>query len=440
MSSHPKLDDLAAYVEANSAQVLDRWRQAVKSDPRLPTTSSLSHSWFFDHIPDILEDYIQRLRADSDAQIEKSEADAKEDAVAHGLHRWQQGFHLRELTREWLHLQVAVQDVLDAYESATLVPNRLRLQSARRLLTHLCGEGISESTAEYLERREAEAAGQVRDLERVLDEWKDGERHRNALWREAAHDLRGSMGILRNATFALGQPGIAEEDQGEVITILNQGVHSMQSMLEDVLSLARLQAGQEQRRLSRIDVAPLLQELCTSLTDRAAAKKLALKAEGPASFVVDSDPVKLHRIAQNLLLNSLYYTHEGGVTVSWDHCDPANSARWVLRVNDTGPGITESTSSEAPIRAALERATEENPSADSAAPMTSQDSGPNPNRRPSHQLPNPSSGEGIGLAIVKRLSELLDATLEVESRPGQGTSIRVILPRQYEVASDQVPD
>ena len=92
---------------------------------------------------------------------------------------------------------------------------------ARRLLVQLWGEGVSESTNRYLELREVEAAGQVRDLERALAEWKDEERHRTELWREAAHDLRGGMSILSNASFALDQPGIARGRSG-------RGHHSAQ--------------------------------------------------------------------------------------------------------------------------------------------------------------------------------------------------------------------
>jgi signal transduction histidine kinase len=48
--------------------------------------------------------------------------------------------------------------------------------------------------------------------------------------------------------------------------------------------------------------------------------------------------------------------------------------------------------------------------------------------RPVHQ----EGGEGIGLSIVKRLCELLDATMEMESRPGEGTSLRIVFPRRYD--------
>ncbi len=50
--------------------------------------------------------------------------------------------------------------------------------------------------------------------------------------------------------------------------------------------------------------------------------------------------------------------------------------------------------------------------------------------RPIHQ----EQGEGIGLSIVKRLCELLDASVEMESNPGTGTSFRIVFPRRYDAA------
>ena len=56
-----------------------------------------------------------------------------------------------------------------------------------------------------------------------------------------------------------------------------------------------------------------------------------------------------------------------------------------------------------------------------------------PDPRPVHQV----RGEGIGLSIVKRLCELLDASMEVESTPGEGTTFRVVLPRHYDATEQK---
>jgi len=105
-----------------------------------------------------------------------------------------------------------------------------------------------------------------------------------------------------------------------------------------------------------------------------------------------------------------------------------------LCVQDTGPGFKRSSAS--PIEKVLKEATDEaqetqqrnaepgdsSAEADSAPTLTSQ--------TPTSWAQVPS-GEGIGLAIVKRLCELLDASLELVSPEGEGTTIRVIFPRAY---------
>ena len=117
------------------------------------------------------------------------------------------------------------------------------------------------------------------------------------------------------------------------------------------------------------------------------------------------------------------------LAAAWEAHGDAGRPRWQLSIADSGPGITQTTS--APIAQALEEATREAHRTDaeaqspSAAQSTStSDAGESPARVPVVH------GEGIGLAIVKRLCELLEATLELESRD-VGTTFRVSLPRKY---------
>jgi signal transduction histidine kinase len=149
---------------------------------------------------------------------------------------------------------------------------------------------------------------------------------------------------------------------------------------------------------------------------------------------VSGDPVKIRRIAQNLLLNALKYTLHGGVKVTWSEDEAEPDQRWVLCVQDTGPGLASGHFSS--LTLALEEATDE---AQLTEEKAEQAGDPSANVEPvplldswSSQLSNPApSGEGIGLSIVKRLCELLDAGLELVTEPGKGTTFRVTFPRRY---------
>jgi two-component sensor histidine kinase len=99
----------------------------------------------------------------------------------------------------------------------------------------------------------------------------------------------------------------------------------------------------------------------------------------------------------------------------------------MLCVQDTGPGFR-AESPAAPLEHAVRAATAE---AQQAVPAA--DSAPAPTLKSQSDADSPPErgGEGIGLAIVKRLCELLDASLEMETAPGEGTTFRVIFPQRY---------
>ena len=79
--------------------------------------------------------------------------------------------------------------------------------------------------------------------------------------------------------------------------------------------------------------------MCENLQPLAAERGLFLKADGPATLSVEGDAGKIRRIAQNLLLNALKYTQEGGVTMRWGDSRNNDPERWMLCVQDTGPGF-----------------------------------------------------------------------------------------------------
>jgi signal transduction histidine kinase len=176
-----------------------------------------------------------------------------------------------------------------------------------------------------------------------------------------------------------------------------------------------------------VDVAKLLQELCEGLRSLADQRHLFLCSTGPATFVVQADATKIRRIAQNLIMNAVKYTEQGGVTVTWGEAGAADSKRWLLQVCDTGPGLQ--AASAAPLASALESATQGAAGVESHAQTSS---APGQARRGRHPAP-PQGGEGLGLSIVKRLCDMLDASIEIETSTGSsaGTDFRILIPLHY---------
>jgi signal transduction histidine kinase len=416
------LTALAAHLGGRREAILEEWRRATEADPDLTTGASLPRTQFRNHIPHLLDALARALRTPPGATAPKDGDPA--DGTEHGLQRWQQGYRLAEVVREWGHLHRVLEAELDGYADRPGVgPAAVH---ARRVWTEMCWRGVSESAAEYHRLHQAEAAGQARDLERALAELGDLDRRRAEAWREAAHDLRGSVGTVTTATAVVTAPGVPDPVRARALDRLQRNVAALQEMLGDLMGLARLEAGHERREVRPFDAAALLTDLCEAARPAAAERGLSLTADGPLALPVEGDAVKVRRVAQNLLLNALKYTTSGGVWVSWAGGGAGDGGRWSFAVRDTGPGFHAGPGT--PLAGALEEATTSALADGAGAALPHAHAPVAADPRPVR----PAAGEGVGLSIVKRLCELLDATLELESAAGVGSTFRVRLPIRYD--------
>jgi signal transduction histidine kinase len=436
-----QLTALSYHLGGHREALLRAWEEAVAADPVLQVASHLSFLQFRDLMPNVLENFEERLRKASldDARAETLlKQEEKKRDVDHGLHRWKQGYSLHQLVLEWKHLQLAVQAELERYAVANPDLEPEVMSTARQVWTEVCSEGIAEGVAQYNELQKAEADGHLRDLQKAMEELKAVERQRAESWHEAAHDLRGNVGIVTTTTSILSEPGVQDPFRARALGMLQSSVSSLHQLLEDLMSLARLESGREQRKVEPFDASVLLRRLGESLQPLAQERGLELVMEGPETLPVEGDPAKVHRIVQNLTLNALRYTGQGGARVTWKETQESDVERWLIRIEDTGPGLQHRLGS--PIARKLEEATDRardvekkalspdqvEPIPPSTAPMSS-------TLRRMDQQP----GEGIGLSIVKRLCELLEAGLEVATEAGKGTTFQVSMPRSYSQTRDE---
>lgn len=434
---NPKVEQLSALASELLERrdiILKAWRAAGELAPERSPASSLSRAQFNDHIPavlDCLAHTIQALPAEDDPRAGQSQA---ERVCEHGLQRWQQGYQLRELIREWGHLQMCVAGELERYEVNHPGLEPSVMPTARQAWAQLCVDGVTESASQYWRLHQMESAGHVTELQQALSALHTLERARAEAWRTAAHDLRGSVTAVKGATTLLtgGGAELPEPIRVEVADMLSKSVASLHDMLNDLLSLARLEAGHESRDLNTFDAAVLVRDFCIASQALATSRGLYLKMDGPSALPVEGDKTKVLRILQNLLLNAVKYTQRGGVSVTWGLDTGRDTDRWTFSVQDTGPGIDENdaapfaqelSSATAVANEAREASTDRRRDMVAAETLDSES-------RPLPQAQQP--GEGVGLTIVKRLCELLDAGLELETKPGQGSTFRVTLPCKYD--------
>jgi two-component system CheB/CheR fusion protein len=245
------------------------------------------------------------------------------------------------------------------------------------------------------------------DMVESLATMKEYIQHRGAFLRSSFHDLRGSFGIIVGAAALLNTMDTHHERE-KILEMLRRNLIKISEMMNQMLDYSRLESGEEKLHVKSFNAGSLLTELCAGSEQLAAEKGLFIHFEGPANLVVEGDGVKVRRIAQNLILNALKYTVEGGINIGWQANEPGNAqvSTWTFIVSDTGPGLSE--------RLLAKMNGTEN-----------QDSSPD-------QQPNTEGhGEGIGLFIIKRLCEILKADITVKSQAGAGTTFQVILPQSY---------
>jgi len=411
------------------AAILAGWRKLDNADPEQTTGRSLTRGQFLDHIPAILDTYGHKLRSRLGGEAARAaDVEIEEGGVKHGLHRWQQGYRLKELVSECGNFQICVFEELGSIFADHPELEHATLLEAQRQLLQMINEIISGSAAQYERMQQAEAGDRVRDLMSALAEVDEIEQRRATLIHQAVHDLNSDVFGVSMAATHISRTDLAETDRVKSAALLQRAVQGLSSVLGELMDLARLEAGQENREIAGFDAGSLISDLCDINQPFAKERNLFLSTEGPAQLPAEGDAEKVRRVAKNLLVNALKYTESGGVIVSWGE----EKENWWLMVKDTGPGmLTEAGTSLADgLQEATASAKESDEKSAALKGEASQVLPPKntatPTRHSQHQ-----PGEGIGLSIVKRLCELLDASLEIASSAEAGTTFRVVFPRQY---------
>ena len=212
----------------------------------------------------------------------------------------------------------------------------------------------------------------------------------------ASHDLRQPLHALSLLVEALKEQVRGEEAQ-HLAENIEASAGAMQSLLNSLLDLSRLDAGVVEARPECIPVMHVLEPIAQQFAPLARDKGLSLRIHR-SDFWIYHDPALLGRIVANLVSNALRYTDRGSVLVGFRR---VRSDRLRLEVWDTGNGIP----AQYHHRIFEEYFQVENPER--------------------HR----DKGLGLGLAIVTRLAGLLGGQVMVSSQPGRGSCFRLDMPR-----------
>jgi two-component system phosphate regulon sensor histidine kinase PhoR len=230
-----------------------------------------------------------------------------------------------------------------------------------------------------------------------------------------SHELKTPLSAIRAYAETLRDGALEDRPAAQrfVARILEQS-RRLQALLDDLLTLSRLESLEERPRRERVDLLPILRRAVEVVEDAARGRGIEVRIEAPPGAAAPVPPVLadregLERLTTNLLENAVKYNREGGrVAIRLSRTAsgeaPGERGHAVLEVADTGIGIPEE---------ALPRIFERFYRVDKGR------------ARPEG---GGAGGTGLGLAIVKHVTQSAGGQVEVESELGAGTTFRVRLP------------
>jgi signal transduction histidine kinase len=281
-------------------------------------------------------------------------------------------------------------------EGAVAAPMRPRGEHAALLVGWADGEvppGGAALVEALAEQTSVALAGAAR-----YAEMRDAALRRDRFFSAMSHDLRTPITAIVGYSELLqdGIVGDLTERQLEMVERICQVSGHLSQLVNDILDLARLDAGRMEFHLQPKDLGELLDDALAAVEPQAAAKGLEVRVDGPSEVQVVVDSTRVRQILVNLLSNAVRFTESGAVCVSAGQ----DGDRGWIEVRDTGPGLPGG-SEEAVFEEFLQLA----PAGKGK-------------REP---------GTGLGLAIARRLARAMGGDLAARNVDGSGAAFTLYL-------------
>lgn len=224
-----------------------------------------------------------------------------------------------------------------------------------------------------------------------------------------SHELRTPLSVIIGFSELLNNAALTEKQRKWIENIHSSGKHLL-NLLNDVLELAKIEAGKMQVKVQEFNIRELCEGVANIFRQQAESKRLVLDCDVQEPLpTVKQDSQKLRQILWNLLSNAVKFTPEGGRI---QMLVTAEEGELVVQVIDTGVGIAPEDQ-----EAVFEKF-----------------------RQSSQVLTREQGGSGLGLSISRELAKLLGGDLTLQSTLGQGTTFTLRIPLQLDDAPLQTDE
>lgn len=243
-------------------------------------------------------------------------------------------------------------------------------------------------------------------LENALDAAKKTVQQKTQFFSNASHDMRTPLNAIIGLSKLSQKPDISRERVNNYMRKIQHSGEQLLLLVNDILDVSRLEHGKGNfMNYSSMDICKCVKDNVATFYEQASQEHKKLSESYDVRYsVVNCDSARLGQILNNLISNALKYSHEGAqieVSLKELNHQPGHS-KYQLIVRDTGIGMS---------KEYLERIFE---------PFT----------REATFTSNKVSGTGLGMPIVKTLVQQMSGEITIESEPGMGTTVTIILPLQ----------